>query len=109
MRVDAVNTGRRVGAEVPQVYVGFPAGTGEPPKQLKGFGRVVLAPGDRQTVSIELDERAFAYWDVAAHGWRVDTGCYRVLAGSSSRDLPNEAVVAVGGASCVGAVARLRG
>ena len=66
------NTGRRAGAEVPQVYVGFPASSGEPPKQLKGFAKVsVQAPGDAEHVRIELDQRAFSYWTRRPGAWRA--------------------------------------
>ena len=53
------NMGDRVGSEVVQVYLGFPAGAGEPPKQLKGYRKVTLKPGEETTVSVKLDPEAF--------------------------------------------------
>jgi beta-glucosidase len=79
------NTGDRAGAAVPQVYVSFPRSAGEPPKQLKGFDKLTLAPGRSRTVTIHLDRRAFSRWD---RGWTVDAGSYGIAVGTSSRDLP---------------------
>jgi beta-glucosidase len=86
---DLTNTGSRAGAEVAQIYVGLPSSTEvpEPLRQLKGFRRVELAPGASAHVSITLDARAFSYWDVASHGWKVVNGSCGVWAGASSRDL----------------------
>lgn len=86
MAFTVTNTGRRTGVAVPQVYVGFPAAAQEPPRQLKAFGQLALAPGAARTVSHTLDQRAFEYWGTA--GWRSAAGNYRVWVGSSSRDLP---------------------
>ena len=79
------NTGERTGAAVPQVYVSFPGSAGEPPRQLKGFDKLTLAPGESRRVTIRLDRRAFASWD---RGWVVEPGSYDIAVGSSSRDLP---------------------
>jgi beta-glucosidase len=104
---DVVNTGSRAGAEVPQLYVADPAATGEPPRQLKGFTKVPLNPGESRRVTVALDFRSFAHWDNGTGAWQVTPGCYGVDVGSSSRDLPLSAVLAVGGASCPGAAASL--
>ncbi|HTW94238.1 MAG TPA: glycoside hydrolase family 3 C-terminal domain-containing protein [Tepidisphaeraceae bacterium] len=93
--VDVSNTGKRAGAEVVQVYVGFPAAAGEPPRQLKGFERVMLKAGQSDHVTIPLDRRAFSIWDVKENGWRVLPGTYEIFAGDSSRNLPVNAAVAV--------------
>ncbi|WP_206051607.1 glycoside hydrolase family 3 C-terminal domain-containing protein [Nocardioides ferulae] len=82
------NTGDRAGSTVPQVYVSAPRATGEPPRQLKGFTKVRLAPGDSRRVTVRLDRRAFAHWDVDADRWVVSPGRYGVLVGPHSRDLP---------------------
>jgi beta-glucosidase len=82
------NTGKRGGAEVAQVYVGDPPSVGEPPRQLKGYRKVFLEPGESTRVTIPLDERAFAHWDDTRHGWAVTAGTYQVYVGGSSRDLP---------------------
>jgi beta-glucosidase len=80
------NTGGRAGAEVAQVYVGFPAAAGEPPKQLKGYQKVFVAAGQSVPVTVTLDRRSFSYWD-ASTGWTVAPGTYQVYVGSSSCDI----------------------
>jgi beta-glucosidase len=100
------NTGNRTGAEVAQLYVGMPGKTGEPPKQLKGYSKVVLSPGQSKNVTLSLGRRAFSYWSTG--GWTVAKGCYRIMLGSSSRDIAAQKTVSVGGASCPGAVAHVR-
>ncbi|MGZ4178946.1 MAG: beta-glucosidase [Solirubrobacteraceae bacterium] len=102
---DVVNTGARAGAEVPQLYVDDPPAAGEPPRQLKGFTKVPLNPGESRRVTLSLDSRSFAHWDTASGTWQVTPGCYGVDVGRSSRDLPLTATLAVGGASCPGAAA----
>jgi beta-glucosidase len=68
-----------------QLYVVAPkASVSRPPRELRAFAPVTLEPGEATTVSFELDERAFAYWD---SGWRADPGTYRILVGRSSRDI----------------------
>jgi beta-glucosidase len=82
---DVTNTGKQSGAEVAQVYVGAKsAKVPEPVKQLKGFARVNLQPGETQKVSVPLDGRSFAYYDVASKEWKADAGAYSVLVGDSS-------------------------
>jgi Fibronectin type III-like domain len=63
-------------------------------------GKVELKPGQTRRVTFALDERALSYWDVNSDGWKVAPGCYSVMAGSSSREITNRAVVSVDGASC---------
>jgi beta-glucosidase len=107
--VGVVNTGRRRGSDVPQLYLGLPQpapGVVQPPKQLKGFRKVTLGPGGRAHVTFGLDSRALSYWDVGSGGWRVAPGCYAVMLGRSSRDIVARGTLAAGGASCgAGAVA----
>jgi len=86
--LDVTNTGARAGAEVVQVYVASPPYAGEPPKQLRGFVRVRLRPGETERVGIALDPRAFSIWDTKANRWAVIGGKYEILVGDSSRDLP---------------------
>ena len=83
-----------------QVYVGDPAATGEPPKQLKGYAKTQLQAGETKRVTVALDPRAFAYWSVANHSWTVMPGCYQILIGDSSRNLPLRASVGQGGGAC---------
>jgi beta-glucosidase len=87
------NTGDRAGAAVPQIYVGFPKKAGEPPRQLKGFRKLRLAPGASQRVTITLSARAFSHWSTSKDRWVVKPGTYRLFAGPHSRDLPLRAVV----------------
>jgi beta-glucosidase len=82
------NTGTRAGSDVAQLYVGDPAATGEPPKQLKGFQRVTLNPGAATTVHFTVGIRDLSYWDPAAHGWTAPAGAYQLMVGDSSRALP---------------------
>ncbi|WP_249227818.1 glycoside hydrolase family 3 C-terminal domain-containing protein [Kutzneria sp. CA-103260] len=84
--LDLTNTGSRAGAEVPQVYLGFPSSAGEPPWQLKGFTKVTLSPGQTRHVVLTLDRSAFSVWDTVKHGWQVPGGTYKVTLGASSRD-----------------------
>ena len=106
--VNVKNAGDRSGAEVPQLYVGMPASTGEPPKQLKGYDKIQLAPGESKTATFALDRRSFSYFDTDTNGWAVAKGCYRITVGNSSRDeAAQQAVVAVGGAKCPKAKAQI--
>ncbi|MGH8113845.1 MAG: glycoside hydrolase family 3 C-terminal domain-containing protein [Rhodanobacteraceae bacterium] len=93
--VDVTNTGRRSGTDVVQLYVGDPADTGEPPKQLRGFQRISLEPGQTVPVSFSVQVRDFAIWDSATHGWRTADGIYQVMVGDSSAHLPQRAAVRV--------------
>jgi beta-glucosidase len=91
---DVTNTGKRVGATVAQVYVAPKAPqVPRPPKELKGFARVELKPGETRRVSVDLDARAFSYWDVANRQWRAAAGDYAILTGLSSADTPLEVKV----------------
>jgi beta-glucosidase len=83
---DVTNVGKRRGAEVAQVYVGErkPLVT-RPPKELKGYSRVDLGPGETRRVQVALDRRAFSFYDIAARDWRAQPGAFDVLVGSSSR------------------------
>ena len=93
--VRIANTGTRAGTAVIQVYVGFPASTGEPPNQLKAFAKVALEPGRRRHVRIVLDPSSFATWSTADARWIVQPGDYVLRVGTSSRDLPAQATVAL--------------
>jgi beta-glucosidase len=82
------NTGKREGAEVPQVYVEeLHPNVKRPLKELKGFAKVSLKPGEQQQVSIRLDHGAFAHYDPNQNGWVADQGDYKIIVGSSSRDV----------------------
>jgi beta-glucosidase len=79
----------------------------EPPRQLRGFERVAPTPGATTLVNFPVDTRALAHWDSAAGEWRVTPGCYGVMVGRSSRDLPLQGTLAVEGAHCAGAIAKI--
>jgi beta-glucosidase len=98
------NTGRVAGSEVAQLYVGDPAAAGEPPRQLKGFQKVTLGPGESATVHFTLGGHDLAYWDNAANGWVVADGRYQVYVGDSSAlaDLPLQGGFTVGSGSTAG-------
>jgi beta-glucosidase len=86
---DVTNTGKREGAEVPQLYVGDPsARVRRPVKELKGFKKVRLEPGESRHVMLRLDRRALSYWSVDRHGWQVDPGRFVVFVGDSSENTP---------------------
>jgi beta-glucosidase len=86
---DVANTGERFGKEIAQLYVRIPSTTTapQPPKQLKGFEKVSLQQGQTGHVHFMLDARAFSYWDVHAHDWKIQPGTYHIMIGSSSKDI----------------------
>lgn len=86
--VDVTNTGKVAGKEVVQLYVGDVVSTViRPVKELKGFEKILLAPGETKTVSFNLDKRSFAYYNVEIKDWHVETGEFDILIGKSSRDI----------------------
>ncbi len=88
VRVRVTNTGKKAGAQVVQFYVRDPnPKTDKAVRELKGFRKVFLQPGQSQTVGVALSPRDFAWCDVKAKGWRVDAGRYVVEIGDSSRNL----------------------
>jgi beta-glucosidase len=93
--VTVKNVGDRAGAEVVQVYVAAPSEAGEPPRQLKGFAKVRLEPGNSMHLEMSLDRRAYSIWDTKANDWTTVAGDYTILVGTSSRDLPLKTTVAI--------------
>ena len=86
--VDVTNTGKLAGKEVVQVYVhDRTAKLARPPKELKGFAKVELQPGETKTVSVRLDFRAFAYYHPAYRQWITENGEFDILIGASSSDI----------------------
>jgi beta-glucosidase len=82
------NTGQRAGVEIAQLYVAdLEASQPRPPKELKGFARVELDPGERETVTLELDWSDLAFWSPEIRDWTAEPGEFEVLIGASSRDL----------------------
>jgi beta-glucosidase len=88
------NTGPVAGREVVQLYVGDPdAAVRRPVRELRGFEKVTLAPGERTRVTFDLVGRDFAYWDVVAGAWRLEGGEFTIEVGASSRDIRLTATV----------------
>jgi beta-glucosidase len=86
---DVTNTGSRKGAEVAQVYVSpDQAKVERPERELKGFERIELQPGETKHVSVTLDARAFAYWSADSKKWTIDPGKFTVHVGDSVADTP---------------------
>ena len=82
------NTGRREGSEVVQLYVqDVQASVPRPAKELKGFEKVLLRPGENKVVRLSLDARSMAFYDVSRKQWVVEPGQFKVMAASSSRDI----------------------
>lgn len=96
VKVAVTNSGSVAGAEVVQLYVGDRrASVLRPVRELKGFAKVFLAPGETKTVTLSLQKRAFAFWSAEVHDWVVETGEFELSAGSSSRDLRSFATITV--------------
>jgi beta-glucosidase len=86
---DVTNTGSVAGAEVAQLYVSDPsAKVSRPERELKGFEKVRLTPGETKHVTLNLDARAFSYWDATAHKWTIDPGKFVIRVGDSSESTP---------------------
>jgi beta-glucosidase len=81
VKATVTNTGSRAGSEVAQLYLGDPSSAGEPVRQLRGFDRVQLNPGQSTVVTFRLTARDLAYWD---NGWTTASGSYQVWVGDSS-------------------------
>ena len=85
------NTGASYGAEVPQVYLGLPTSTGEPPKRLVAFEKVWLKPGEKRKIQISIDPSAtnhpLGYWDSDAQKWVIAQGDYQIYVGSSASNI----------------------
>ncbi|MDI6830008.1 MAG: glycoside hydrolase family 3 C-terminal domain-containing protein [Actinomycetota bacterium] len=86
VEADVANRGERSGEEVAQLYVSSPAAAVDrPPRELKGFARVRLEPGEKKTVSFRLRAADLAYFDASTSTWKIEEGEYRVFVGPSSR------------------------
>ncbi|MDR1420695.1 MAG: glycoside hydrolase family 3 C-terminal domain-containing protein [Treponema sp.] len=108
-RVTVKNTGNRAGAETVQIYVAAKSSTIlRAPRELKGFVKVFLKPGESKTVNVTLDERSFAYYNAPHACWALEGGVYTVLAGSGSAGIHLRADVEVEGDGLEKALAPLR-
>jgi beta-glucosidase len=88
------NNGKRAGSEVVQVYVSPGSSSVErPPRELKGFTKVTLKPGETRQVTVQLRPTALAYYDANSKKWRAEAGKYKIQAGASCRDIRLESLV----------------
>lgn len=86
--VDVSNTGSRTGKDVVQLYVSAKdSKVIRPVRELRGFEKVELQPGETKTVSFELDSRAFAYWNKDISDWYVETGAYEIQIGKNAQEI----------------------
>jgi beta-glucosidase len=86
--ITITNTGQRAGAEIVQLYVhDVVASAFKAEKELKGFHKVFLQPGESRTLDFSLSKRDFAHYDATKHEWIVESGTFEILVGASSRDL----------------------
>ncbi|MCB2411439.1 glycoside hydrolase family 3 C-terminal domain-containing protein, partial [Demequina sp. TTPB684] len=106
--VDVTNTSARAGSTVVQVYVKDVKSTlYRPEQELKGFAKVRLVPGETQAVTIDLDHRAFAAYDVQAAAWVVESGEFEIRVGLSSTDIRASSTIVVEGTRKVSPAAAL--
>jgi len=90
--VDISNTGKRAGSEVVQLYIhDLHPKIDRPIRELKGFSKVSLQPGETKTVSLTVRPQDLAYFDVSGHQWKADAGEYEVDLGASARDIRQKA------------------
>ena len=92
--VDITNTGKRAGEEVVELYIhDLKPQIDKPVRELKGFAKVALNPGETKTVQFNLQPRALAYFDTPGHQWKANAGDYEIQVGASSRDIRQKAVL----------------
>ncbi len=105
VQVTVTNTGAAPGSEVVQLYVGKEdTKLMRAPKELKGFAKLYLEPGESKIAEMELDARSFSYYDVKDQAWTAEDGIYQIYAGASSRNLLLKQEVSVSGKMVEGAV-----
>ena len=96
------NTGSVAGTEIVQLYVSKKNGQiFRPTKELKGFARVTLAPGEKQRIAIMLDDKAFRFWNVKSNQWEIEGGEYELLVGASVEDIRLRETITVRGTATV--------
>jgi len=92
--LEVKNTGSRAGQEVVELYVhDLSPKIDKPVRELKGFAKVSLEPGEKKTVSLPVSARDFAYFDVPGKQWKADAGDYEIQVGASSRDIRQKVTV----------------
>ncbi len=98
VRLTVTNSGTRAGKEVVQLYVGaLDAPSPRPVRELKGFEKVDLAPGESTTVSFVVADRDLSQWSIRSHGWVLEPGRFEVSVGASSRDIRSSATATIEG------------
>jgi beta-glucosidase len=94
LSVRVTNTGKAAGSEVVQLYVSAPeTDVDRPVQELKDFGKVFLNPGESQMITLQVDQRDLAYWDVHKNNWSVANGKYALKISTSSRDVKQIAMI----------------
>jgi beta-glucosidase len=87
--VDVKNTGKVAGAEIVQIYIGDnECSVDRPPKELQGFTKIYLEPGETKKATVNLDQSAFEFYSESEHEFIAEDGSFTIWAGTSSRDLP---------------------
>ena len=82
------NTGKKAGAEVAQLYINdIKSSVPRPAKELKGFEKIFLNPGEEKTVSITIDKEALSFFDADKHAWVAEPGDFEALIGNSSDNI----------------------
>ncbi len=102
--VDIKNSSQRPGNEVVQLYLGFPSETSEPPSQLKGFQKLLLLPGEARQVTFTLTPDDYSFWSAGMEQWVAYPGIYKVMVGSSSREILQSGTFAIENTSITGTV-----
>jgi beta-glucosidase len=88
VHVNVTNTGKRAGEEIGQLYVhDLKPVIDRPVRELKGFAKIALKPGETKTVQFTIKPRDFAYFDVPGRQWKANAGDYEIQVGASSRDI----------------------
>ena len=87
------NTGAREGSEIAEVYAALPAAAQEPPKRLIGFAKIKLNPGEKHTVTVEVDPKYLSIFDEQKDDWSLLPGDYTIMVGGSSDSLPLKVTV----------------
>lgn len=93
--VTITNSGSVAGAEVAQLYVGYPESASAPPKQLRGFEKIALEAGAEDNVAFNIKRRDLSVWDSAQQNWIVPTGAFSFSVGASSRDIRQNGTITV--------------
>jgi beta-glucosidase len=105
LNVKVKNTGETAGKEIVQLYVkDVHSSVVRPEKELKGFNKVGLQPGEEKIVTFSLEKRAFAYYNTELHDWHVESGEFELLVGSSSRDIRLSERVEISTTAAIGLV-----